>query len=369
MEEKKEIDLLETSNKKYKPSDSYEEIEDEENANNNYDLIEKHVFNTVSKSAIVLNKTIAKRRIPDISVHIPDAKNWLCPGMFRKNHFSMTTTGKPYITIKEEYSTGVNQYNHVISPSNSHSKDSFGILTAGSRPDEGTVKKLLSEGYNTFLCLSSKENGEFSKRFFDYENLVPNFLFCEIQDMKIPKNSRDFIKIIFDVIVCLKSGKKVYIHCYGGHGRTHTAVALILYSLYPKLTSTEIFTLMQYFHDVGRQYCFYSNKGFDYDWTTTIPKDDPLYGKIDLNQVPVPQHGMQRDYVRFINGEKNVSSDPNDLFNYVSKQILGDDFSIVDGSSPCNLHEYVKQRLEKPDLSKEHRDFLTQFSEHFIMNK
>jgi len=387
MEEKKEKGLLEQSKKKYKLSDS-EELESQEISIQNKNLensvntqyltdentnsTEKHVFSAVSKSVVVLNKPI-QRNIPDISVHIPDALNWLCPGMFRKNHFSMTTTGKPHVIIKEELFTGVNQYNHVISPSNSQSqfqsKDSFGVLTVGPRPNEEMVKKLLSEGYNTFLCLSSKENGEFSKRFFDYEKLVPNFLFCEIQDMKIPKNSRDFIKIIFDVIACLKSGKKVYIHCFGGHGRTHTAVALILYSLYPRLTSTEIFTLMQYFHDVGRQYCFYSNKGFDYDWTTTIPKDDPLYGKIDLNQVPVPQHGMQRDYVRFINGEKNVSSDPSDLFNYVSKQILGNDFSIIDGSSPCNLHEYVNQRLEKHDLPEEHRDFLTQFSEHFIQNK
>jgi hypothetical protein len=214
MEEKKEGDLLEKSNKKYKPSKSPQGLESPEISRENKNLensqkkteenvetIEKYVFCTVSNKPIQRNNSHISVHIPDISVHIPDAQNWLCPGMFRKNNFSMRTTGKPHVIIKDEYFTNVNPYNHVISPSNSHSKDSFGVLTVGPRPNEEMVKKLLSEGYNTFLCLSSKENGEFSKRFFNYEHLVPKFLFCEIQDMKIPKNSRDFIKIIFDIFI------------------------------------------------------------------------------------------------------------------------------------------------------------------------
>lgn len=54
-----------------------------------------------------------------------------------------------------------------------------------------------------------------------------NVIHSPINDFSIPDNKESFIKDIGKIIDLLKDNKNIYVHCFGGHGRTGLAVLCV----------------------------------------------------------------------------------------------------------------------------------------------
>ena len=97
-----------------------------------------------------------------------------------------------------------------------------------------------------------------------------------------------------NVVKKIRSGEKVYVHCRGGHGRTGTIAAIVLYMLY-KLSIQQIYDYLQYSHDqrIGNYFgpCF---------WTMVLDQTEPQKHCFALGQVPTPQASCQRRQVEKI---------------------------------------------------------------------
>ena len=159
------------------------------------------------------------------------------------------------------------------------------------------LNNILATGITTFVCL----NQPFDKdRIYKYEKDLPkdkNCLFINepIEDMSITSDVK--VRALCENIVKkIYNGEKVYIHCRGGHGRTGTIAAIVLYMLY-KLSIQEIYDYLQYSHDqrIGNYFasCF---------WTMALDQTEPQKHCFVKAQVPTPQASCQRRQVeRIIN--------------------------------------------------------------------
>lgn len=54
-----------------------------------------------------------------------------------------------------------------------------------------------------------------------------NVIHSPINDFSIPDNKESFIKDIEQIIDLLKNNKNIYVHCFGGHGRTGLAILCV----------------------------------------------------------------------------------------------------------------------------------------------
>lgn len=128
----------------------------------------------------------------------------------------------------------------------------------------------------------------------------PKFELFEIVDMNV---ATDDNLLIFceNLKQKLCNDEKLYIHCTGGHGRTGTVVAILLYMLY-NIEPNDAFNYIQYAHDQRQANIFgYSN------YSMLITDSDQ--GKFAMGQVPTPQTQAQRDQViRIVNILKQPSS-------------------------------------------------------------
>jgi protein-tyrosine phosphatase len=99
------------------------------------------------------------------------------------------------------------------------------------------VKAVLEAGVDTFVCL--QERRELS-RFTPYmptarklavQPEVLRFLHCPIPDTYITTDA-DLAKAVATIIDLLREGRVIYVHCWGGHGRTGTVVCALLVKAY-----------------------------------------------------------------------------------------------------------------------------------------
>jgi hypothetical protein len=176
------------------------------------------------------------------------------------------------------------------------------------------IMSLLQADIDTFVCL----NDEYGKnpdhyayaelegddRLYDAIGLPGlsrdfnkdrDFIHMPVKDM----NTGDSTKIK-ELCKNLKQkiceGKHIYIHCTGGHGRTGTIAAILLYLLYPTITAEQALEYVQYAHDqreaeYGRQY---------FNSQLNAPEDRELKSKFQLGQVPTPQTSAQQKQVKDI---------------------------------------------------------------------
>lgn len=107
------------------------------------------------------------------------------------------------------------------------------LLLAGQYPGSRSleihaqkIEDLVNTGIDTIINLMELDELE---RFADYEEPIRRFkpniqiIHTPIRDMDIP--SEDFLLEIVNIIEeNINLGKKVYVHCWGGHGRTGTVV-------------------------------------------------------------------------------------------------------------------------------------------------
>lgn len=169
------------------------------------------------------------------------------------------------------------------------------LCVGGYPKNKFELDKILATGITTFVCLNQPFDKE---RIYKYEKDFPkdkNCLFINepIEDMNITTDVKvrtlceNIVKKIYD-------GEKVYVHCKGGHGRTGTIAAIVLYMLY-KLSIQQIYDYLQYSHDQR-----VDNYFGPYFWTMALDRSEPQKGCFVLGQVPTPQVSCQRRQVEKI---------------------------------------------------------------------
>lgn len=103
------------------------------------------------------------------------------------------------------------------------------------------IEKMHIEEFIDFTTLKERQN-----LVYNYEFDIPKFHgisyynYC-ILDNKIPYCTHSFLKFIIEIGNRIREGKRIYIHCKGGHGRSTLFVACILMYLnsYSKETSLQ----------------------------------------------------------------------------------------------------------------------------------
>jgi len=120
-----------------------------------------------------------------------------------------------------------------------------GRLIAGAYPGERTEKEheelletlVLGAKVTTFVNLLEIPE---SKRFTPYPETIEkikkaNDLKTEFQhisfpipDQSIHSKNEEVVKLVWDIIRLIDDGECVYVHCWGGHGRTGTVVSILI---------------------------------------------------------------------------------------------------------------------------------------------
>ena len=81
-----------------------------------------------------------------------------------------------------------------------------------------------------------------------------SFLHCPMPDFGVLAD-RDFIAFIAELKRSMEDGRTLYIHCYGGHGRTGTVVLNLLEVVYGIDRKTAMEMLRGYHRMRGCSYC------------------------------------------------------------------------------------------------------------------
>ena len=125
----------------------------------------------------------------------------------------------------------------------------FNHLIAGSNPDSygstENLERILSAGVNTFVNLQESYEQQY---FVPYKNQVVaiakakykrdvKFISLEIEDMNVTTDE-NILELVFKISSLILSGDCVYVHCWGGFGRTGTVIAILIGYLYGKDAET-----------------------------------------------------------------------------------------------------------------------------------
>eukprot|EP00164_Ancoracysta_twista_P003603 GFYU01004825.1.p1 GENE.GFYU01004825.1~~GFYU01004825.1.p1 ORF type:complete len:196 (-),score=21.68 GFYU01004825.1:393-980(-) len=103
-----------------------------------------------------------------------------------------------------------------------------------------TLDKIVKSGIDTFVCLvEDHELARLNSYPFVVRHLLEEandsrqmeFLRYPIVDMNVTTDE-NVVQIVNSVIAKLEAGKKVYVHCWGGHGRAGTVISIVLGKLY-----------------------------------------------------------------------------------------------------------------------------------------
>lgn len=112
----------------------------------------------------------------------------------------------------------------------------------GAWPTQQQVDELEAWGVDVFINLA---NGS-EKKLKSYTT-TKDVLHFPIQDRLVPHDKVAFCGLIIRICRMIECGKKVYIHCKGGHGRSGVVVASILAYKY-KIGPIEALALTREYH-------------------------------------------------------------------------------------------------------------------------
>lgn len=222
------------------------------------------------------------------------------------------------------------------------------ILIVGAYPELNEILILRRLGINVICCLND-EYGKYVKgRIYNpYKGHLldrEQFIHEPIPDMKTIADNK--IDELSDKLVALiLDGKKVYLHCGGGHGRAGMVACVTLHKLYPELSDTEIMDYVQFTHDQR-------TGTFDRIKFNRDIKDTALAECFIEGQVPSPQTSAQRDLVSRViqNNKKRIDAKKNyDTDVYLQQQTRFDDW--FEQMKQYDMQEKIlSENLERGDV-------------------
>jgi len=129
------------------------------------------------------------------------------------------------------------------------------------RQNDQFLKRQLSKGIDTFVCLQAEVDIEITEEAWRAGNgLRPYILDAERLSRKplkwvhVPIPDGDAApddvteQLVLDLVADVYAGRVLYVHCWGGHGRTGVVVCLMLVHLYG-ITAAEALRRVQRYHD------------------------------------------------------------------------------------------------------------------------
>jgi hypothetical protein len=114
----------------------------------------------------------------------------------------------------------------------------------GAWPTQEQVDKLEKWGVNVFVNLANDNEKKVTPYTTSPDTEVISY---PIPDRSIPRDKIRFCSLVIEVCRRLSLGKKVYIHCKGGHGRAGMLVAAVL-AYKNKISAIEAIGLTTKFH-------------------------------------------------------------------------------------------------------------------------
>ena len=155
------------------------------------------------------------------------------------------------------------------------------------------LQQFINAGINTFVCLNGSDKAEFYK----YESHLPkniNYIHEPIEDLSVTTDEK-ILMLCKNIARRIKVNREmVLVQCAGGHGRTGTVLACVLYLLY-KLPFEQILDYLQFTHD-QREGCYF-NRCY---YTGKLDNNNPFKSSYALGQVPVPQVEKQIEQIKRI---------------------------------------------------------------------
>jgi len=143
-----------------------------------------------------------------------------------------------------------------------------GMVMAGAYPgaledkdNDRQLKCILNKGIDTFVCLQAEVDDQIPEEAWRVGNGLRPYFIDARRLSKIPLIWRHLPIIdgdaspddVMEALVCdllddVKAGRVLYVHCWGGHGRTGIVVCLLLAVLYG-ISVSEAFKRVQAYHD------------------------------------------------------------------------------------------------------------------------
>lgn len=143
-----------------------------------------------------------------------------------------------------------------------------GMVMAGAYPgalddkdNDRQLKSILNKGIDTFVCLQAEVDDEIPEEYWRTGNGLRPYFVDARRLSKVPLIWRhlpiidggvsedEFMEaLVCDLLDDLKAGRVLYLHCWGGHGRTGIVACLLLAVLYG-LPVSEAFKRVQGYHD------------------------------------------------------------------------------------------------------------------------
>lgn len=173
-------------------------------------------------------------------------------------------------TIKSDYANWVIPGKLMCGPYPGYDGWNFGTLESA----KAHLRGLLDDGIDTFVCLQEElalvDQGQSHVHFPKFENYKETlrgmltaaefakitFLYMPMRDQTAPGDYKKFVGDIKQICDGLMQGRRVYVHCAGGHGRTGVYVCGILLAIYKNVPSAFdadfIMTYVQFAHDKRR---------------------------------------------------------------------------------------------------------------------
>jgi len=117
----------------------------------------------------------------------------------------------------------------------------------GKYPDADELSLIIKENVKLIINLTSDD-----ECLPDYSTHLPE----DIEQIKYPildkcspdANDPKFQEMIETIVMKIKCGQKVYIHCRGGHGRAGVISAIVLSKLKPNFTAQQILSCINKAH-------------------------------------------------------------------------------------------------------------------------
>lgn len=171
--------------------------------------------------------------------HPGDHNNWVFPGILACGPFP----GLDGINYTNDQEVIKNLENLV----KNCGIDTFICLQNEISPQDGTPGKIDENFKNSFpnFCNYSYYLSKYSDTYF--KNLNGDCYHFGIDDNTAP-SIEGFENIILNILTFLGKGKKIFLHCAGGHGRTGIIVAVLL-GLIDNLNPQEALNKTQILHD------------------------------------------------------------------------------------------------------------------------